>query len=201
MQILEDKPPYVSFEVRSVEDRDATIRTGIYSAKDVNYAIITPSGSKDRVERVADDWLQHITDESRRQRFNPQWVEYYKLMYKNWKEGLEIPLSGRPLRDWPGLSPSQLRMLQEIHILTIEDLRDATEEALQHMGPGARALKQRAAAFLEASVDHGQIAEEVNALRVRNDELATQNASLEAQVQALAKRLEKLEPQAKESTK
>jgi hypothetical protein len=48
------KPPYVRFEVRSVEDRTASIESGHYVGKDVIFAIVTPAGTRDRIEREAD---------------------------------------------------------------------------------------------------------------------------------------------------
>ena len=45
-EIMQARPPYVQFEMRAVEDRQASIDAGHYVAKDVAYAIITPAGSR-----------------------------------------------------------------------------------------------------------------------------------------------------------
>ena len=54
------KPPFVIFETRAVEDREQSIAEGHYVAKDVNYAIITPAGTKDRIEKVAEDFAAEV---------------------------------------------------------------------------------------------------------------------------------------------
>ena len=35
MDLQEERPPYVTFEMRAVEDRAATIKNGYYTTKDV----------------------------------------------------------------------------------------------------------------------------------------------------------------------
>ena len=51
MEAKQDRPPFVNFEVRAEEDRTASIEQGHYVAVDVDYALITPAGSRDCVER------------------------------------------------------------------------------------------------------------------------------------------------------
>lgn len=178
ISIADAKPPYVEFEVRAIEDRNESIAKGHYVAKDVIYALITPAGSKDRIERVATEWLAHIDAESHKGRFDPRWVQYYQDGFNRFKAGQEVPLSGTPLSQWPGLSPSQHRMLTDINIRTIEDLASATEEAIGYIGMGARALVQRAKAYLE-STQSNQLAEENTALKLRVESLEAKNKELE----------------------
>lgn len=52
MHIQQARPPHVVYERRAEEDRTAPIEQGRYVSRDVDYAIVTPAGSKDRVERV-----------------------------------------------------------------------------------------------------------------------------------------------------
>jgi hypothetical protein len=54
---MEGRPAYVMFEVRSEEDRAASVAAGKFVGRDVNYVIITPPGSKDTVEKPADSML------------------------------------------------------------------------------------------------------------------------------------------------
>lgn len=185
MEIMDAKPPYVQFEVRAVEDVAATRANGHYTSKDVNFALITPSGSHDCVEKRADTWLSHIEQECQNGRFPANWVDYYRKAYERWQQGLEIPLEGTPLRDWPGLSPAMLKNLQGANIRTVEDLANANEEALHRMGMGSRGLKARAQAFLSSSQDVGKVAEEVAALRLHNEKLEAANKALEARLSAL----------------
>lgn len=185
MEIIEAKPPFVQFEKRSVEDRQATIEAGHYVGRDIDFALITPSGSHDCVEKHAEDWIRHIERESRDGRFPGPWVDYYKRAYAQWKDGQEIPLEGTPLANWPGLAPSMLKTLNSINIRTVEDLANANEEAIHRMGMGGRALKARAQAFLNTSEDVGKVAEEVAALRLENAKLKAANEDFIKRFQAL----------------
>lgn len=182
--IADARPPYVEFEVRAIEDRTASIREGRFIAKDVIFALVTPSGSKDRVERVAEEWIAHIAEEARKGRFNQSWVDYYRAGYAQFKAGQEVPEFGTPLRQWPGISPAQLKMLTDINIRTVEDLASATEEAISHMGMGSRALIQRAREFL-SNIEVNKPAEEVAALREEVARLTASNEALQASLREL----------------
>ena len=60
MQVAEARPPYVTFEAVAVEDRAASIEAGYYKTRDVDFAFITPQGSKDRIERNVKDWFEQL---------------------------------------------------------------------------------------------------------------------------------------------
>jgi len=91
MQAMDDRPPYVQFEMRAVEDRQASIEQGHYVATDVAYALVTPAGSKDRVERVVEEWFLQLEQQVREERFPPAWFKAYKEAFAAWKEGNESP--------------------------------------------------------------------------------------------------------------
>lgn len=190
MQAAEARPPYVTFEVRPVEDRNATLEAGHYVAKDVTYALITPQGSKDRFEREVDDWFVNLQQQVQEGRFDPTWLQRYRDTYKMWKEGQEAPLTGSPVTNWPVLSPSQVKMLQGANVRTIEDMAAANEETLGRLGMGARALKQKAVDWLASANDVGKLAEEVNALRVANADLAARNDKLQLKLEELVEKSE-----------
>ena len=164
IQIADAKAPWVVFETRAEEDRDASIQQGRFVARDVDYAIITPHGSKDRVERVVKEWFDHLDREAAQGRFESNWLTAYKRAYVSWKEGREIPTEGTPIINWPLLSPSQVRMLQDLHILTVEVLANANEELIRRLGMGGRNLVQKAKDYL-AQATPGKAAEETAALR------------------------------------
>jgi hypothetical protein len=183
--IMEARPPYVTFELRPEEDRNASIESGKYVARDVAYALITPQGSKDRVERKADEWLAHISVESRDGRFPEPWVKHYRDAFAAWESGQELPVNGTPILTWPAISPANVKMLLDLNIRTVEELAQATEEGLSHMGMGARALKQRAIDFIAQSGDAGKASAEMEVLRTANAEMQTQNAEMKKQLAAL----------------
>lgn len=192
MQAAEARPPYVTFEVRAEEDRTASIEAGHYVAKDVTYAMITPQGSKDRIERQVDDWLVNLKQQVAEGRFPQEWLRNFQEQYKAWKEGREIPLSGHAIVNWPAVSPAQVKQLQQARILTVEDLAGANEETVGHLGMGARALKQRAVEWLAAAKDTGKIAEEVAALKAANADLVKRNDDLQTKLETMAKQIEAL---------
>lgn len=191
-EIAEARPPYVTFEYRAVEDRSAAISSGQYKAKDVAFAIITPQGSRDRIERVADEWFEHLTEQVSQGRFEPAWLEAYKASFKAWKESREPALNGTDVRNWPALSPAQCKTLLDLNVRTVEDMAAANEETLSRIGMGARALKTRAKEWLASAQDVGKVAETVAALKAQNEALMKRNEKLQADVKDLAEKYEHL---------
>lgn len=193
MEVEKARPPYVTFETRAIENRNASIEAGHYVTKDVNFVIITPQGSKDRIERIADEWFVKLTDDVRSGRFEQAWLTAYKEAYKAWKEGKEIPENGSAILNWPVLSPSQTQALIACNLRTIEDVATANEEAIAKIGMGGRALKQKAIDWLAAAKGLGKTTEELSSLKVANQGLETQNKQLLEAVADLQKRLTALE--------
>jgi len=185
--VAEARPPFVTFEVRAEEDRDKTIETGIYSVKNVDFAIITPQGSKDRIERKVDEWFPQLEQQVREERFSSVWLDGFKSRYRIWKETNEIPENGHPIVNWPAASPAQVKTLLAGGVRTIEDLAVANEEVLARLGMGARALKNRAVEWMAAAQNGGAQAEEIAALKQQNEDLLLR-------VQSMTEQLEKLAP-------
>lgn len=188
--IQQERPPFVQFEVRSIEDRNASIEQGRYVGVDTDFAIITPVGSKDRIERVASEWLAKIKLDEANNRCPKGWYASFKGMYEEWKAGNEVPLNGTSLREWPLLTPTQLKTLQSINVHTIEDLAQANEETIMRLGMGGRDLKQKAQDWLAKAKDSGQIVAELAALRARLENVETRNKELEARNKALEEAVE-----------
>lgn len=190
MELLEDRPPYVSFDRIAIEDRDASLKQDRYITKDVEVACITPVGSKDRVIRPVTEWFAVKTKEVREGRFKAEWLRDYQGAFCAWKEGLELPPSGTPLRDWGALSPSQQNNLLQWNIRTVEDVATMNEEALQNVGHGSLTLKQRAIAWLDTIAKGASSAElfalrrQIEVMKEQNDLLLEQNKSLREQLPA-----------------
>jgi hypothetical protein len=193
MKVAEERPPYVTFEVRAVEDRNASIEAGHYVATDVDYAFITPIGSKDRVERVVSEWFAKLEEDTRNQRFDPAWLRAYKEAYAAWKEGREMPVEGTAILTWPVLSPSQVKGLLDCQIRTVEDLAAANEETIARIGMGGRNLKQKALDWLSSAKTVGVKSEELTAVKQQNEDLKAKNEALAKQVADLAAKVKALE--------
>lgn len=166
------RPPYVMFETRAVEDREASLAAGHYVGKDVNYAIVTPSGSKDRMEKVAEEWLASMEEGVRQERIPGEWLEAYTKKYRTWVETREVPEDGTSILGWPAVSPAQAKAILDANVRTLEDLAEANEATLTAIGMGARALKEKAIAWLDTANSTGKTAEELDDLRKKVDTLS-----------------------------
>lgn len=180
-EIMKERPPFVTFEVRAEEDRQASIESGQYKAKDVDYALITPAGSKDRVERVVSEWFTYLAEQVAQGRFPPEWLEGYKKGYQLWKEGQELPVSGSPIKTWNLLSPAQCKMLLDLHVRTVEDLAAANEELLGRIGMGGRALQASARDWLASAKDVGATAAKLTAVTTELEAAMNRIKALEEQ--------------------
>lgn len=185
MQAAEDRPPYVSFETKSIEDRAASIEAGLYKTRDVDFAHVTPQGSKDRIERNVAEWFEALESQVAQGRFKREWLTGFRESYKAWKDGRELPLKGTPILTWPVLSPSQVKSVLDAHVRTVEDLAAANEETIARIGMGGRALKDKAVSWLSAASGNGKVTEELAALRVKNEAAEARNIALEKQVKEL----------------
>lgn len=192
--IVQPRPPYVVFEIRAEEDRTATIESGSPKFRDVDYAIITPAGSKDRVEREVKAWFEHLDREVTSQRFPIEWLGNFKAQYAAWKDGREAPLDGTPIIRWPAVTPAQVKDLLGLKIKTVEDLAAANEETLKRLGMGARALKQQAVEWLASANDIGKVSSRITALEIRNEEQVRHIKDLEDRNAALAAQINNLQP-------
>lgn len=179
------QPAYVIFELRAVEDRNATIEAGHVVYKDVAYAIVTPAGTKDRIEKEAEAWLKDLEEGVRQERIPAAWLQAYRQAFKAWEESREVPEVGTPITSWPGVTPAQAKMLLDLNFRTVEQLAEATEEGMTRMGMGGRALKSKAQAFLDAANDTGKTAEELASLRQQVETLLARDAEREAELAKL----------------
>ena len=186
VHIQQARPPHVIFERRAEEDRQASIEAGRYVSRDVDYAIVTPSGSKDRVERVVVDWFSMLAGEVRAERWPQAWLDQLKSGYEAWVRGQTPPEFGTPLATWPALSPAQVKNWAQVGLRTIEELAEANEEALSAYGMGARDMKSRAKLFLENDGDSAALVAKLRASEELIASMQVRMESLEAQLKASA---------------
>lgn len=184
------RPPYVRFEDRAVEDRTATIEKGHLVHKSVHFAIITPPGSRDQIEKEAQQWLEDTARAVKDGRFPETWLMHFQRQYEAFVSGLEIPEDGTPIREWGAINRATAENIIAANIRTVEDLASANEPALAAIGIGARTLQQRAKAYLAAIEKNGKPAEKIAALE-------TQVTSLQKSVEDRDARITDLENQVK----
>lgn len=177
---MAERPPYVQFETRTAEDRDSSIREGRYIAKNVDYVLITPAGSKDIVERSAEEWLKEMNRKATQDPpgYNPIHAKHFNDLYEAWKENRELPESGTPIRGWQMLSPAEQENVISANVKTVEDLAVLNEQGLTRIGMGARALQSKAKDWLAAAQDTGKVSAELSSLKVKVEEQDRQIAEL-----------------------
>lgn len=178
-------PPYVVFMKKPEEDREATIAAGRPQYKDVDYAIVTPMGSKDRVERVATEWLEDKRQQVDAGRFPQQWLSDFEAKYEAWRKGEELPLEGTSIKSWSYLNPAQVQNLLAWKVYTIEQLAKANNETIQRLGMGGVSMVQAAQDFLVQATDSGKVLAELAKLRTENTTYQQQLKDLQEKVTAL----------------
>lgn len=189
ISLFPERLPYVRFETRAIQDPEASRREGRYIATDVDFVIIQPAGSKDTIEKSVERWFKSM--------LKPEQMAHakaYREMYDAWKAGRELPTHGTPVKTWQALKPAEIENLLHCNVRTVEDVAAMDEATLGRIGMGARALKQKAQAWLDAARDTGKVAAEVEALRASNEQLTKQNAELAAAVEQLSQQVSALTP-------
>ena len=190
LALMPARPPYVEFESRTEEDRDATIKEGKFVAKEVDWAIIRALGSKDTVEKNAVEWLEHIESQARNSSYPRDWAKFFREQYNEWKNGGDpTKVNGMHVRNWASISRAQAEGLIAAGVYSVEDLAAANEQALQRIGMGSRALQERARAWLD-SAQGNKAAEELAALRAQTTQQAETIDGLTKRVNELAAALD-----------
>jgi hypothetical protein len=196
-EIMKERPAYVRFEKRVVEDRDASLKAGRFVGRDVVYALITPPGSKDIIPREVEStkdstgriinqgWLDYLETQVTEGRLPDQFLESYRRAYEKWKKGEEVPVNGTPIKTWPVLSPAQITNLIAMNIHTVEDLAALNEEGKARFGMGIIELQRKAINWLEAANSLGGVAARITALEVEHAALKEQNDRQRAMIEKL----------------
>lgn len=172
MSIDGNRPPYVTFETRGIEDRNESIAKGHYVEKDIDIAVITRPGSRDTLEKEANTWLNELREKGRKGEIPPNWYEAFSASYKSWKSGETGAVNGTPIKGWSAISAGAQKTLIAAGILSVEDLAEVPDSELQNIGTGAASFKQKAKTWLEAANGVGKIVEQNAALSTKIDQLA-----------------------------
>lgn len=185
--VMKARPPHLRFINKGVEDRDATIAAGHPVFKDVAHVVITPQGSRDSVEKVVVEWLASTDVQVQEERVPAEWAEKFRAAFEHWKRGEEIPVDGSALVNWPVITAGELQACKAVHILTVEDLAVANDQALRSLGMSGLTLKQRAVKYLSASNDLGKLVAQNEALAAQLKDSEARRNSLEDRIVALEK--------------
>jgi hypothetical protein len=168
-------PAIPAFYVEAQENGFRTKQTGRPQYDDVEMVrIITPGDNKNiPVERVNDE-------------HKARWPKEYEAF----KAGIEAPLEGTPLAEWPPISRSQVAEFAHFNIRSVEQLAALGDHHLQNLGMGARELRAQAKTFLEvAEKGTAPIARMLAESQRKDDEIAI----LKRQLEEAAARIKELE--------
>jgi hypothetical protein len=111
--------------------------------------------------------------------------------YEAWAKGQEEPTTGTPLGQWPSISREMADHLKTLHLRTVEDVATATDADLDRMGMGARALREKARAYVKAKEGEAVVAEAMAEKDAQIASLSSLVNDLKGQVETLAANLPK----------
>lgn len=117
--------------------------------------------------------------------------ERWPQAYEAFKKGLEPALNGTPLEEWAILNKAQVMELKAAHILTIEDVAALPDTAVQRIGRGGYALRDRAKAYLDEAEEQAL----VTRVTAENEVLREQQAVQSRQIAEMGAMLESLQKQ------
>lgn len=128
----------VEFTIEAVQHNAQTAKEGMPVFIDMEFIHITPPGGETRTRPV------RKLDRSRD----------YQELYLKWKETGAAPASGYPLKEWTGVTASQIALCAVHGIKTLEDLCAIPDSGLERLGHNARSLRESAEAFRQAREDN-----------------------------------------------
>lgn len=168
MQLTTTYKPHVTFEIMPVEDREAFINTGHYKTKDAEFVVFRMPGDKNTevIKEVTPDEIASWGEQPHKM--------HLPIVYEAWKNNLEAPLSGTPLKEWPIISPAQLHQALSCGIRTVEDFASLSEQGLREFGMGGQVLKQKAQNWLNSAASHGKVTEQMTAMQAQIQALTDQ---------------------------
>lgn len=176
--------PLIRFEIRSVEDRNASIEAGRLKYKDVDFICVKHIGDRDEKDHEAIPWITSLEEASRRndERAKPEWVDFVKKSYEKYKTGQEVRPDGFPVKEWPILRPAQVANLHAMGTYTVEQIVSWNESAIAMYGMGARDLQDKAKLWQQSG---DQKAEQIAAQKVQINTLTEKLTALTTLVEEL----------------
>ena len=156
------------FSIESVLDEEATKKQGRNVYRDEEWVKLCFADMKTELPKRVDEDVR------------TRWAEEYEA----WKKGVEAPISGTPLREWPQITPAEIASLSQIHIFSLEDLVGVPDSVLDVV-PRGLTLKHKAESYLSSAASTGVVSEQMNAMKSDNDELKRQLEEMAGELAAL----------------
>jgi hypothetical protein len=198
--IFDKRPPFVRFEERELGiDPAASEKEGRPIPRVVVMACITPHGSKDVVEKVAEDWLKQIRAQALQGNYNLDWVKFFEESYAEWKKGNELPREGTPIATWPMAHNEARKRIRAAGYQTVEDLAQIPDSGITEIGLDGRYWRDTARAWVNESQTKGANAKELADVKAENERLRGELDRQRERHAALERRLEALEDEKREA--
>lgn len=156
-----ERPPYVAFEVRPVEDRTKSLEQGHYVAKDVIFAVVTRPGGRDSSDFEAESWLKNLKNKADAGQVPQSWVEAFQKSFEAFKRNETLPEVGTPIKGWQLIAPSAQQTILQAGFRTVEELAAAPEQEIQRIGMGAMSFREKARSWLAEAKSVGVSVEKI----------------------------------------
>ena len=189
--IADKRPPFVRFEERELGiNAEASERAGRPIPRVVTLACITPHGSKDSFEKVAEEWLKQIKEQALRAQYPLEWANFFQAAYDEWKKGNELPREGTPTRTWQAVTKEQAVRLIALGFTTVEDVAQIPDTSLGMVGPDGRYLRDLAKSWINEAKDKGINAKALADANARITEQDRQIAQMQQSIAELKTELQ-----------
>jgi len=159
----------VSFYYKAIKNEQESEAQGYPVYKDQERVKIVIAGDKNTV-------IDRKASEEDRARFASH--------YERFKNKNEQAVDGFPLENWPQLTVSQVALLKEFNIFTVEAMASVSDSNVARMGPGVRALRDKALEFMRDVEPKARQTERMQSLEAENSELKDRLEELEAKMAA-----------------
>ena len=166
--------PNLRFFTEAVELPGKSIEEGRAVYVDRDMVAITNPGARDEVVRRAEDKAKQD--------------QYVAWAYDQWKKTKAQPTDGTPLDMVPFLKPSQIKELQHINVMSLENLAGMSDVQAQRAGINGAELVRKAKAYLQSAKDSAivmKLESQLTDLRRDNDALKEQIRQINARFEAM----------------
>lgn len=161
----------VEFFMDAVHLKAKSDREGRNIFEDREHVRIIPIGDNKTVN------IREATDQDR-QRFAEEYAVF--------KKGTEGAFVGTPLKQWPTMLPSQIKLLEHFNVYTVDQLAELDDIAINRIGPGTRDLVEKAKAFIAKAKSTA----DAQHFAVENERLRSEMAQMQQTIKDLAAKVE-----------
>lgn len=138
--------------------------------------------------KIVYPWLEKLQFQLKAGNITEDYYEHCKKAFDRFKGSNELPGSGYALINWRGIDPATRDKLLGMGINTVERVAAMTEEAMTHLGMGARSIKAKAEAFVMQNNAPEQAAIEMTLIKQQNEQMGEQLSAMAAKLAELSER-------------